>query len=312
MSDKNPYVEHISVGIIQTTVDPDVAWQKNASSPQMSESEDNHVWAEVCNALRAFQDDRENPRLILLPELSLPRTRLDDFERILGSLNAVAVVGVDYLLNHDNRIVRNEGIVFVPRNFFEDHPSRRCTRIRFGKTYPAPKENKKLQEMNPQWSFEGDSNVYVFDAQEFGRFGVAICWDIMDVERSLMYTGQVQHLFVLAYNRDLETFRSLANSLSRTVFCNLVICNTGFYGGSLVVSPYYMPHQRTLYEHNGSRLFTTQVVKLPVRDLITAQCRSENIDQSGGDSGLFKNPPPGFFERAQLLRQRVDLTRERG
>jgi hypothetical protein len=110
----------------------------------------------------------------------------------------------------------------------------------------------------------------------------------------------------------LAMFRSLASSLSRTVFCNVVICNTGFYGGSVVVSPYREAHRRTLYGHSGSGLFTTQVVQLPVDDLIMTQRRSEDMGQGDGSSRLFKDPPSGFFERALLLRERVALEKERG
>lgn len=304
MPSSNHYAAHLSVGIVQTTIDASFAWQKTAKSPQMSRAQDDHVWVEICNALRAFQDDVDNPRLILMPELCLPRTRLNDFEGILGSLNALAVVGTDYNINYTDMSVRNEGLVFIPRNFFEDHPSRRCTRVRFGKTYPAPKEKQKLQNMSPPWHFKGDSNVYIFDAEQYGRFGVSICWDFMDVERALMYRGYVQHLFVIAYNKDLEMFRSLASSLSRTVFCNVVICNTGFYGGSFVVSPYKETHCRTIYGHSGPHLFTTQVVQLPVEALFNAQSNTGVLSESG-----FKDPPPGFTERTQLLRKSVNLNK---
>ena len=83
-----------------------------------------------------------------------------------------------------------------------------------------------------------------------------------------MFRGQIQHLLVLAYNPDLKMFRALADALCRTVFCNVLVCNTGFFGGSLVVSPYYDPVKRTLFSHDGKGLFTAQVVPLPVRDLL--------------------------------------------
>jgi predicted amidohydrolase len=286
------FLEHIAVGIIQTTIDASIAWRQNASRPKMSSSEDDRVWLEIRSSLRALLDGGEKPKFILLPELSLPRTRIPDFGRIVGTLNAIAVVGVDYRTDDPSGTVRNEGMVFVPRGFFLDRPSRNCTIIPFGKTDPAPGEKRKLESMNPRWRFEGDGNVYVFDAERFGRFGVSICWDFMDIERALMYRWQLQHLFVLAYNRDLEMFRSLASSLSRTVFCNIAVCNTGFFGGSIVVSPYRESYRRTLYAHDGAQLFTTQVVKLPVRDLVKAQQGEMIMERTAREAPLFKDPPP--------------------
>ena len=292
MPNTNSFVDHIAVGIIQTTVDASIAWQPSASGrPRMSSSEDDRAWLEIRSSLRALHDGGEKPKFVLLPELSLPRTRMAEFVRLVGTLNAITIVGVDYFTDDLNRVVRNQGMVIVPRNFFADRPSRNCASIPFGKTDPAPKERRNLENLNPSWKFEGDFNVYVFDAEQFGRFGVSICWDFMDIERALMYRWQLQHLFVLAYNRDLEMFRSLARSLSRTVFCNVAVCNTGFYGGSIVVSPYRDDYRRTIYAHDGAQLFTTQVVKLPVRGLIRAQ-RGEMEAEMEQNPSLFKDPPP--------------------
>lgn len=284
------YAPDLSVGVVQTTVDAEHAWHKGASSPRMSECQDDHAWLEIGRAMRSFRDGSTSPKLVLLPELTIPRTRLDEFARLVGALNVIAVVGVDYQLDLITRTARNEGIVFIPTGLADGRPSRYCSRIVFGKTFAAPAENEKINGLKPAWSFVGDPNVYLFDFGKYGRFGVSICYDFMDIERALMYRGQIQHLFVIAYNRDLGMFRSLAESLSRTVYCNVVICNTGYYGGSLAVSPYYKPHLRTVYSHEGNGLFSTQVVQLPVAELIRAA-----LSQSGcGRDSAFKTPPPGF------------------
>lgn len=310
MSDRDYFEEHLALGLVQTTLDGARAWPADAPSPRMAEPEDERVWQEIRKAFRAFGDHGVRPQVVLLPELTLPRTRLPEFERLVGNLNAIAIVGVDYLLDLRKRTAHNQGIVFIPKGFYSGSPSRYCTRVVFGKTYPAPMEERKLQGLKPSWEFCPDPTVYVFDCQRFGRLGVSICYDFMDIERALMYRGRIQHLFVLAYNRDRAMFRSLADSLSRTVFCNVVVCNTGYYGGSVAISPYYEAHRRTLYEHEGSGLFTTQVVRLPVRGLVQARQGVVTREERCEAVQVYKNPPPGVPESRSLSVHRVRLGAE--
>jgi hypothetical protein len=285
------FLEQLSVGIVQTTLDHRHAWNPmTSSSPRIEISEDNRSWHEIRRAMRSFADHDEKPRVVLLPELSLPRTRLLDFERMVCAMNVIAIVGVDYKLNQTSKVARNEGLVIVPRNFWKRRPSLFGTQIWFGKTTPAPAEASGLKKYTPPWGFEGDDNVYVFDAGPLGKFGVSICYDFMDIERALLYRGRIHHLIVLAYNQDLKMFESLAVSLSRTVFCNVIICNTGHYGGSLVVTPFYEAHKRVGYSIGGGELYSQQCVQLPVRGLDAAM---HGADLKNPDP-TYKNPPPGF------------------
>jgi predicted amidohydrolase len=300
--------EALRVGLIQTTVDYRQAWPSGAL-PVMSAKQDEHVWKEICKAMRSFSDCEGDlrPRLVVLPELSLSRTRIDDFEHLVAGLNVIAVTGADYRLDHGTKTARNEGLVFVPAAFSRSMPSRNCTRIVFGKTYGSPKEMERLQGLSPPWSFGQDFKVYVLDCGSFGTVGVSICYDFMDAERALMYRGRIQHLFVLAYNRDLKMFGALADALSRTVFCNVLICNTGHFGGSLVVSPCRDPTLRTLYSHSGNDLFTTQVVSLPVSDLVLAQRGDQEVIKKPRAARKFKDPPPGYNQTGQLALREIKL-----
>ena len=282
-------VDQLTIGIIQTTLDSVAAWSKSPI-PKISIPEDNRAWHEIRRSMRALADHDEQPKIVLLPELALPRTRLEDFERLVCSMNVIAIVGVDYRLNPGN-VARNEGLVLVPRNFWMQRPSRFATRIWFGKDVPAPAEAVGLTKYSPPWTFAGDPNVYVFDAGPLGRIGVSICYDFMDVERALLYRGRVHHLIVLAYNRDVKLFESLAVSLSRTVYCNVIVCNTGHFGGSLVVTPFFQAHERIGYAVEGGKLFAAQCVQLPVPGLDDAM--HHGLSTPAGSS-KFKNTPPGF------------------
>src|ERR1039457_6035862 len=103
MTNKSKLDEYLPVGIVQTTVNAELAWPRSGTTPKMSNAQDAHVWQEICKAMRAFKDGDIAPKLVVLPELSLPRTRLADFERLVCALNAIAFVGADYRLDRANR-----------------------------------------------------------------------------------------------------------------------------------------------------------------------------------------------------------------
>ena len=157
--------------------------------------------------------------------------------------------------------------------------------IKFGKRYPAWKE-KDLIEKSGKYSFGSTEKIYIMDLNNFGKVGLAICADFYDIERYVVYQGRIQHLILIAYNQDTTSFHHLTESFARLVYCNVMICNTGFHGGSTVFCPRKESYRRIIYSHYGEKLSTVQIVELPVKTLMDAQ---KNFNGSN-----YKSPPPGY------------------
>ncbi len=281
----NQFKKELPIGLIQTNINYSLAW---FNGPRMSNCVQQKVWLEIQNSFRSFKNSEEKPKIIVLPELSVPICRIADMKRFCAGTSSILIYGCDYNLDYDQRQVRNQIKILVPQYWpFYNKPSRFVQEYTIGKTYPAKKEKEKL--LSSGWSFIPDPVLYLFDGGAYGRIGVCICYDFMDVERPVLYRGNIQHLIVLAYNKDTESFFHLSEALSRTVYCNVVVCNTGFFGGSVAITPVYNPYKRTIYRHEGKNMLSTQIIKIPVNSLIKAQKGLELLNKKE-----YKSPPPGY------------------
>jgi len=285
------YRSSLRVGLIQTNC-PSEYWSMPATKKAVYSDE---LWNYIKGCFAAFLVGQERPDIVLLPELALPRYRIFQLQSMALRLGIIVIAGLDYILNSKKLEVANEAVVIIPDNWQTKTFGHYCQQIRVGKIYPAPKELEELEKRG--FKFKQETVYYLFDAHELGRFGVAICYDLMDLERAALYGGFIQHLFVLAYNQDTQSFFQIAEAFSRVMFCNVVICNTGHFGGSVAIAPYYRPWKRLVYRHEGARLATSQVIELPVRELVKAQGGEHTTISVPSEEQLFKNRPPQFESR---------------
>lgn len=277
----------LNIGIIQAIVDSNLAW---SVTPQMDVYEANAIWRQIQAAFASFQEmsDTKKPDIVVIPELAVAtyfESRIKSYAQKIG---AIVVAGLDFK-QYDNNRVSNRAIFYVPRDW--PHGKQvgkvKATSFYFGKHFASREETKII---NQDWnmSFMPCNEFYIVDLAGYGKLGVSICADFYDIERYAIYKGRIQHLLIIANNKDIKSFYFLAEAISRLVYCNVVICNSGHYGGSVCFTPAKHEYQRYSYKHEGHDLFTTQIVSIPVDALWKAQ--SEDRDALNG----FKNPPPGY------------------
>lgn len=281
--------ENITVGLIQTDINAKVAWSNAKNEDfKMHELEAKRSWAQIKSALNHFANLKPFPEIVLIPELALPRHKIDSINKFIAKNGGILISGIDYKTEFTpKKLIKNQALITIAGSTKKHKRSKGSVSKFIGKTYPAPKEIKTISKTS--FKFKSDCTVWLFNSKELGNFGVTICYDLLDLERALMYRSKIHHLFVIAYNQDIDTFYHLAESLCRTLYCNVVICNTGFYGGSLAIKPYKFTWERTIYRHEGKNMDTYQVIKLPLQAIENAQNEIENDDM--------KSLPPGFAKK---------------
>jgi predicted amidohydrolase len=277
--------EVLRIGVIQTTVDSLSAWGTDLN---MTNAEEERAVSEIQQHLAALNLENPKPHIILLPEVAVPLGFLPRLRKIAAKMNSTIIAGLDFeaFTTTPAKTARNRAAIIIPNRWGASHSSK--TTLRYvGKTYPSHEEAKHLADCG--YAFHPAPEIWLFDGGRFGRFGVVICFDLLDLERVAMYRMQVQHLFVLAYNKDATTFDHAAEALARMIYCNVVICNAGHHGGSIAISPYKRPERRMIYRHSGMGLSTSQTICLPVAALHDAQSGTWPPDKPRE----FKALPPG-------------------
>ena len=290
MSKVSKKEDFLRVGLIQTSLDQYLAWDNNSlATITMSTTEELRVWDEIKKGFYSFKSESVNsrPHIIILPELTIPLSREVELQKISSKIGSVIIAGLDFYEN--NLKVENKAVVIVPKSWPNTSSFGGVSKIYFGKTFFSYDEKDYFAKKGK--SGKPCPAMYILDAGMFGRIGVAICSDFFDIERFLVYKGAIQHMIVIAYNKDVKSYYFLSEAISRLVYCNVIICNTGYYGGSIVFSPYKDDYKRYIYKHEGGKLFTSQILNLPVKSLFEAQTSSSETNND------FKAKPPGYKYR---------------
>ena len=134
---------------------------------------------------------------------------------------------------------------------------------------------------------------------------MAICADLIDAAPWRALRGELLHLLMVAFNKDVDLFDSLTWVRAYENYVNVASVNHGRYGGSFLWTP-RRTHGRELARLRGGDLVLTADVRLPVKELLWAQRKgvAKAIVQSAwkwqgkkSPDTKFKAPPPGFRRR---------------
>lgn len=80
----------------------------------------------------------------------------------------------------------------------------------------------------------------------------AICYDATDIKLAADLRDLTDMFVIAAYNKDIDTFDSMASALQWHMYQHVVITNTGEYGGSTMQAPYKEKYHKLISHAHGT------------------------------------------------------------
>ncbi|WP_257448313.1 hypothetical protein [Archangium lipolyticum] len=265
------------------------------------------------------------PELVILPEAIVPPGELRELERLVALERRAVLCGemfkpvppVSPTRRHDAspRWLVNEACLLFPvmvsgdgglplvRRFTIRKPM--PTHVEFGLATALSERKEARGRKGTEWKVLAGQRWYRFVNHRWGDFTVAICSDLIDPSPWWSLRSQVLHIFMCAYNTDVDLFDSMSWVRAYENYCNLVSVNHGEPGGSFAWTP-GRSHSRELAKLRGSGLFLLADVLIPVKDLHEAQLHGtewardaavKHWSETKEIKNRFKAPPPTFPSR---------------
>ena len=316
--------EKLVVRMAQLTAKPD--WAAYPSRfPKLRRAERMDIRRQVTQAFHSLPQTDPEWALAVFPEVCLPAddTTVRSFEKLVAETGKGGIIGClwrelpmaqrGFVESDATRYLVNEALVALPIGT----PGANRPRVRsFLVRKPLPTHveialAQRLTELATQsgaatrYEMLPGRRVYRFVHGQWGDFTVAICSDLLDPVPWASLRGQILHLFMPSYNKDVALFDSLTWVRAYENYVNVVATNHGEYGGSFAWSP-KSGDSKELARIRGSGLLVLVDVELPVAALHE---RQQNGAQDAVIAGLevwrgqpaqrtsFKAPPPGFSPR---------------
>lgn len=234
---------------------------------------------------------RKRPDYLVLPELAIPQEWAWLISKKLLVNNISLITGVEYIHDVDTakqKIVHNAVMMFL---ISDDLGYKYLKFYRQDKTVAAYQEGIDLYDI-AKIKLIADSSKkydtkYVYQHGNF-FFSTLICNELTDIQNRAILRGEIDNLFVIEWNRDVNSFNSYVESAALDIHSYVVQVNNRQYGDSRIRAPYKEPFYRDIVQVKGGKHDYLIVGEINIKQL--REFQSHNISPKQP----FKPTPTGF------------------
>lgn len=234
---------------------------------------------DILNQAEKIQTD-----ILLLPEVFVPFDWLCAYADEARRKQRAMIFGLEHFSL--KRICYNLAITLLP---FEYCGKKEVLIIPRIKNHYSPNEIMRIEGNRKQIPSKQFSNYHLFQWNGI-QFSVYNCYELTDIVHRSIFRSELDILFAIEYNRDVNYFSNISESVSRDLHCYYVQANTSSYGDSRVVEPKKTDYQNPVRVKGGNNDVILSY-ELDIATLRRFQYQTHNLQR---DSGAFKMTPPDF------------------
>ncbi|MDO4270337.1 MAG: hypothetical protein Q4C72_05335 [Eubacteriales bacterium] len=276
--------DSVTVAVANTIVQPKTVEAVFLSSPDRSYQ---RYQKAVCLVNQAIENRAD---MLVLPESYWPFEWLPILARTCAKNQLAVVTGVEHLRVKNasgDDPVYNLTAVILP--YVEG--TQRFSYIHFHeKTHFAPSERQMVESYHCKVK-EG-KQYELYNWNDFW-FSVYCCYELTSITDRALFQSYADALIAVEWNRDVNYYSSIVESLSRDLHCYCIQVNTAQYGDSRITQP-SKTEKKDILKVKGGKNPAVLVDAIDIKALREFQLKGNVLQTSEGRDAPYKPTPPDF------------------
>ena len=221
--------------------------------------------------------------ILILPEVSTPYRWLPLLADQARRKQRVIIVGLEHI--RINNVCYNFLATLLPleHNGIKDV----IINLRL-KNHYSPHEVKTIIDKGKEIPIKQRAlyNLFIWGGIHFSNYN---CYELADINHRALFKSKVDVLFASEYNKDINHFSNIVETVTRDVHCYFVQVNSSDFGDSRITAP-SKTETKDILRLKGGENSVVLLGKIDIKKLRDFQKNRV----SGQDTTIFKNTPPDF------------------
>ncbi|WP_202704494.1 hypothetical protein, partial [Flavobacterium sp. UGB4466] len=269
--------ENVKIAVANILVEKDNIAKSFKNTPNTSKARRK----EFLNILN--DAERNKADFLILPELSVPHRWFPLLADESRRKDRVLIAGLEHITIND--ICFNFTITLLPLNNGGIKDAVLVLRL---KNHYSPHEEKTIKDQGkvvPKPT-EATYNKFIWNKIHFSIYN---CYELANITHRTIFRSEVDILFASEYNRDINYFSNIVDTVTRDIHCYFVQANSSDFGDSRITKPSRTEIKDILRLKGG----TNNVILCGDIDLRSLR-EFQSTRVTGQKAVKFKNTPPDY------------------